>query len=140
MISPVMLRRIAIAALLIAFFLPLSKCSWTATDGSVKIDYEYPVEFVVEGAQGLPFSDEPDFDAVLLAVVTLAVFFLPLAIITMKTRTQSLVHVVLAAPAEWLLYLWATIGDPQAGGFIAMTAWGVLFITGVITLMRRESA
>ena len=135
----VIVRRIAIAALLIAFFLPLSKCSQTAADGSVEVDYRYPVEIVVDGAQGLAANDAPDFDAVLLALLTLSVFFLPASIIATRTRTQSIVHLVLTAPAEWLLFTLSTIGAPQAGGFIAMSAWGVLCVAGVISLMRRES-
>jgi hypothetical protein len=76
-----------------------------------------------------------------IAVAALLIaFFLPVAIIAIKTRTQSIVHLVLTAPAEWLLYTLSTIGAPQAGGFIAMSAWAVLGVVGVISLMRRASS
>ncbi len=135
----VLVRRFAITALLIAFFLPLSKCSQTAADGTITVDYKYPIENVVAGTQTL-FSKEPtDYDDIVLALLTLAVFFLPAAIAVVKTRTQSIAHLVLTGPAEWLLYSLSTIGDPQPGGIIAMSAWGVLFLVAVISFLGRDT-
>ena len=135
----VLVRRFAIFALLIAFFLPLSKCSQTAADGTITVDYEYPVENIVAGTQTLLSKEPTDYDDIVLALLTLAVFFLPAAIAVVKTRTQSIVHLVLTSPAEWLLYSLSTVGDPQAGGIIAMSAWGVLFFAGVIDLLSRDT-
>jgi hypothetical protein len=53
---------------------------------------------------------------------------------------QSIVHMVLAVPAEWLLYEWSTIGDLQIGGVLAMLSWAALFVIAVITLWQLRSS
>lgn len=55
-------------------------------------------------------------------LLTLAVFIFPAVIAVVKTKAQSIVHLVLTGPAEWLLYSLTTIGELLAGGFIAMSA------------------
>ena len=130
----------AIAALLFAFVLPLTKCTSTSKDGVTTVDYQYPFEHVVDGIKAITANETDKLDSIVLAALTMAVFFLPAAIAGSRVRIQSITHIFLAVPAEWLVYEWTTIGTPQAGGIIAMSCWAMLFIVAVLTLRAKDAA
>ena len=137
--SLALFRRIAIAALLIAFVLPLTKCTSTSKDGVTTVDYQYPFEHVVDGIKAITANETHDLDSIILGAATIAIFFIPAAIAGVRARIQSIIYISLAAPAEWLLYEWTTIGTPQAGGIIAMSCWAVLFIVSALTLRAKDA-
>lgn len=129
-----MLRRSAIIALMLAFFLPLTKCSQTTPNWVSSYDYQFPIENVTEGINEVMKHGFVDMGSLALALITIVVFFLPAALAGCRLTLQSIVHLVMAIPAEWLLYHWTTIGQPQVGGIIAMLSWALLFVVGVTTL------
>ena len=133
-------RNIAITALLIAFFLPLTKCTTTTPAGISCDDYSFPFENVTSAARDIYKNGLAAIDSIPLAVVTLAVFFVPISMTKMRRKTQSIAHMVLTGPAEWLLYHWTTIGEPQIGGIIAMLSWLALFGIAVASLLRTDAA
>jgi hypothetical protein len=129
-------REIACIVLLLCFFLPLSKCSETQEDGSITSDYIFAFDHftvVLNEVSGEPAIDVSELP---LLLVTLVVFFVPAALWKLKPKIQASIQMTLAIPAEGLLYDWATVGDPQIGGVLAILCWLVLFIIALMQIWR----
>ena len=132
-------RRLAAFALLACFFLPLSKCTSSSQGGAPMDDYRFPFEHVTQAVDDFQEQGTLLTDSLPLLLVTLVVFLAPIAVLKLGTTFQSIAHIVLAAPAEWLLYEWSTIGQMQIGGVLAMLSWAVLFVVGAFTLWKKLS-
>ena len=137
------IRRLRIATslvLLICFVLPMSKCTTREKDGSVSFDYQFPFENITNGIKAIHSDGLLGADSSPLIFATLIVFFSPIGLLQLSGRTQSILHICLGIPAEWLLYYWTTVGQPQIGGLLSMASWGLLMALGLISLRATKNA
>ncbi len=129
-----MIRKLATITLLVAFLLPLTKCTSLSQDGVPSDDYEYPFENIADAVTEVRAGGDEAAGSIILGILTMLVFFLPAALIRLSLKTQSVIHIVIAGPSLWVLYHWTTVGDPQLGGILAMLSWSALLCSAVMAL------
>ncbi|HEY0065145.1 MAG TPA: hypothetical protein VGC21_23705 [Telluria sp.] len=128
-------KRIASWLLLLAFVLPLSKCTGrvdpdTLVQSADTVNYGFSL--LVEFARG--FELRP-FDAVRGMLAVLAVFFGPLCTLAMRPLWEPLFCLAGAVLAWYALAVWVfLIGHPMPGGWLACACWVAVVLVSVAQL------
>ncbi|WP_028103706.1 hypothetical protein [Pseudoduganella violaceinigra] len=132
------IKRVAAILLAICFVLPLSRCS-TKPDPQAHIvakdSYVYGYEMALASWTDLRGKD-PKGIYWLLAIFN--VFFVPLAVLGLKAKAQSIIYFFGSLVSAFFLYLWVFVfaTDAEIGGIIAIACWALLFITSCSTIFE----
>ena len=144
-------KKLASLLLLLCFFLPLTKCEGKKEE-PVSMQSAAPAHLAQHESSPMPraaptyvvgydmavgeAADVPlgSWHAIEFLLVLFGVFCVPALAVLIKEGWQSLLHVCVAVPSLYALYLWTFIGMPQYGGILAIGCWIVLVLLSAFTL------
>ena len=131
-----LIRKIASTLLVLCFFLPLSKCTYTTKEGVHNSSTYYAFVWVYELAQDQANHKGNSLENIGFIFMYLVAFIFPIFYIFLKPIPQSIITLLSSLPALYILYVNMLALSPLIGSWLTLISWVALIIISLLTIWQ----